>query len=247
MVVLALLGVLACGDKDSGLLAGEPSSYGHASACLGHDSDDFTELSGDYREYTVTGEVIADGVFLDPPHPINACYDMKRALLIRDADGVTWTLGYAQEFIDIAVGDRAVDVTAPLDVSAGRPIELTFIHLADSISNGFILRDDAGLIAAQEYGVDGSALRYDEVPVAADFDVQGGAILLSNDFGCGFLNYNEQDFYADDALSLSTGEAGTLTVAGVAMTATNWLDVDMIGSGGICSAIGDYRIWSVWR
>ena len=246
-MVLLLLGMCACDTKDSELTAGEPSSYGDAAACLGHDDDDFTELSGDYREYTVTGEVVSDDVFIEPPHSIKACYDMKRALLIHDADGVTWTLGYAHDFIDIAVGDRSVDVTAPLDVSAGQAIDLTFIHLANSVTEGFILRDDDGLVAAQEYGVDGSALRYDELPVAADLDVQGGVVRQSNDLGCGLLDYSELDFSADDDLSLATGEAGTLTVAGVAMTATNWMNLAVSGSGGMCAKISDYRVWSVWR
>lgn len=243
-MILMILGMLACTEKAEE--AGELFNYGFTAACLGTDDVDFEAPDQAYREYTIVGEVVSDGVFTEPENAIESCYGMKRALVIRDYDGALWTLGYTHQRADAASDPLVKDVTPPLDVSVGELVELKFAR-NNNTSSGFLLLDADGMVAVQEYAIDGTLLWDGGGPVTHHLDVQSGAIEFSDDDGCATFDFNELDFSADDELSLATGEAGDLSVDGVTMTATNWYNVDINSIDAGCDAFPDYRVWSVWR
>ncbi len=113
--LLPLLALLACD-----LVEPDPER-GYATACLAGDLPaNLYEYDGDNLLFEVEGVVISDEAGAMPETHMECYWTIDRVLVIEDAEGVTWSVGYGVEAPD------GVSETPALDVEVGESVSLTY-------------------------------------------------------------------------------------------------------------------------
>lgn len=183
------------------------------------------DLEGD-----VLGDVPGDG--LDTAEP---CHGASRVLEVAADDGETYHLGYTFRDQDDEV------IEARLGPGEGDHVHVELLATIGYFYTGYglVLRQDDALVAAV---ADNREPRLDEISVEA------GRQVASVDDACGERRGWEMVFTGDDTLKLAPVSSGTLSVAGIPMTAWafaawNWDD----GAGSQCTDLLGFWEWAMIR
>lgn len=228
----------------SGCLIGEGAlNQGAVRLCLGADAEiDPPETDG-VTQWTATGTVVSDGpTESGVAFAVSDCWNAPaRTLTILDGDGVTWRLGYGLE----SEGD---EVTPELAVTAGDPVDLTFVRtVVWGWDHGAVLRDGAGdlLLAGQE----GMATMLETTPGAplASLHVHPGEPYgPTASLECGKARNVLARFEADETVSAEAGEVVEIAVDGVDLKAHNAGSFQYIGQMNCTDTWGPFSYF-IWR
>jgi hypothetical protein len=235
--------LVACGDKpdddDTGGDAADPE-VGFVHACVAGPFEDpySSDAYDSFWEEVVSGTVVSDAAATDALDTPLSCYGTaRRVLTLEDAEGGTWRFAYG-------IDDPAdADATPAMRVAAGDPVTVRYRAVLDfGSANGFVVTDDAGLVAAVEAGTWGNALQDGDVP---GLTVAVGGAYGEVDTDCGRRVHDALVFAGDARVRLEPYAEGSVTVGGATVTAyavaaTRFEDVQCTDLAGTVS-------WAVFR
>jgi len=169
---------------------------GTSAVCLGADADlepaDAYEIRGRVVENEWSDQVVSGFDNLVPCQN-----DVQQTLVIEDADGVTWTIGYA--WIE---GDW--DSTPSVWAETGNQIEVLVRNPDQSSAAGLVVYDRDGAVYALESGIGGRALQDGDID---DLQVDDGDVVGTGSGDCGDTESVSTVFESDnDRLVMYPGE-----------------------------------------
>jgi hypothetical protein len=231
ILLLPLLATVAC---DTPVL-----ELGHATACLaGELPENLYEYDGDNLLFEIEGTVVSDEAGAMPETTMECYWTVERVLTIEAGDGVTWSVGYGVEDPEGAL------VTPALDVAPGDAVSLTYRSVQSfGSANGFVLEDEAGLVAALESGTWGPALEPGDVP---GLNVSSGEMIGTQDSECGTEGHFAWAFEGDEPVEVDPFGEDTVTIGGQAYTAMAVANLQWQGDVQCTDLAGD-EIWAVFR
>lgn len=209
---------------------------GHTVVCLsstGADLSDGTE----HFTFDVTGtlEELDSGPYTDAP--LECYWEPRNGFVVRDGDGVPWTVGWG------LLDQDGLDLDLVLDYTEGSEVSLRYRHVRSfGAANGFVLSDDQGPVLAVESGTWGPALEDGDV---AGLSVTSGQALYQSYEECGTLEHSAITFTGEDALTLEPLSMDEVTVGGramgvVAVANSTWTDAE-------CTDMAGDWMWAAYR
>jgi hypothetical protein len=212
---------------------------GFGTACLGGDlPENLYEYDGDNLLFEIEGTVIDDGVGPMPETAMECYGTVHRVLQIEDDEGVVWSLGYGIE--DALGGDR----TPYMLVDPGQAVSLRYRTVQSfGSANGFVLEDEAGLVAALESGTWGPALEEGDVPGLA---VSSGEQMTTVDSECGAEGHFAWSFEGDETLEVQPYGERTLAIDGQDYSVFAVANLQWQGEVQ-CTDLAGTKIWAVFR
>ncbi len=233
MVLLTLMLLGGCQEEEE--VPPAPIERGDAAACIGNNLGiqfEFVEVN-----YQVSGviEEVGGGI----QYNLVPCdISTTQTIQFRSEDGVVWALGWR-------IRDRSgLDVAPGMPLLPGTEIDVVFRGAIDGKAhNGFIVRDEYGIVAAVNMSDQYKAL-YDAD--MAPLSVNYGEWVTGADMECGAANGYAIDFQGDDTLTLSPFDRGSFMLEGREMNALaiSALEYETETS---CAATGNELGWAVFR
>lgn len=210
---------------------------GFASACLaGALPADLYEQGG--ATFEIDGTVLSDGVDTLPDTSMECYGAHPRVLVLEDGEGVVWSLAYGITDPD------DVDATPALDVTVGQTIHLLYRTVAEfGSAQGFVLTDDAGLVAALESGTWGPALEDGDVP---DLSVTDGEMMGTLESECGTEGHFAWSFAGDETVDVQPFGQGTVPIGGIDYLAMAVANMQWQGDI-LCTDMANDQMWAVVR
>lgn len=180
---------------------------------------------------TVAGLAMPGRGFDD--HPCREPY--TTAVEIVDDEGESWFLGWT------LTDATDTDVTPPFDLFEGQPVQLEHRWLGGfSVMTGFVLQDDAGLVAAVDVN---GMLEEGDVP---GLEVGVGEVSARVRGLCGRVEEHVLVFDGDDTVAVEPFGVAPLTVGGEQLTAVAVAASWIVGPTDCLDASGA-RAWAVYR
>lgn len=211
---------------------------GSAVLCLGKDSD--ASVGGSATVSGVVGDAVAATEDLGS---VFACEtEPSRTLVVEDGEAV-WFLSWG------AWDPEGLDLSRPMDLEVGDPVELVFDGDSGGEAAGAVLRSSGELVAAWDVGVPDPSLTEADLP---EISVITGKRAARHRLDCGRSISYDISFAADDVVDLEPVRQTTIEVGGVPFMAQALRNVGPEGAGvslATCAEIEAEigRVWTVSR